>query len=74
MHACNAAASCVFVLLLVLTPTHSTDRPSNHQVKKHKTVEAGIWVTYQGNVYDITEFSQNHPGQSGLDGRGGWMD
>eukprot|EP01114_Cavostelium_apophysatum_P016568 TRINITY_DN4743_c0_g1_i1.p1 TRINITY_DN4743_c0_g1~~TRINITY_DN4743_c0_g1_i1.p1 ORF type:complete len:587 (+),score=108.53 TRINITY_DN4743_c0_g1_i1:53-1813(+) len=32
------------------------------EVAKHKTKETGIWVTYKGGVYDITEFVANHPG------------
>ena len=26
------------------------------------TTEKGVWVTYNGEVYDITKFIQNHPG------------
>eukprot|EP00903_Cladosiphon_okamuranus_P009269 g8844.t1 len=33
------------------------------EVTKHKSAEAGgVWVTYAGGVYDITEFIANHPG------------
>lgn len=32
------------------------------EVSKHKTKETGIWVTYGNYVYDITEFSEEHPG------------
>jgi cytochrome b involved in lipid metabolism len=31
-------------------------------VSKHKTKETGVWVTYNGSVYDITEFIAIHPG------------
>ncbi|KAM3571914.1 hypothetical protein VYU27_006083 [Nannochloropsis oceanica] len=31
-------------------------------VQAHKTKETGVWVTYQGGVYDITQFAENHPG------------
>jgi cytochrome b involved in lipid metabolism len=31
-------------------------------VLKHRTKETGIWVTYQGSVYDITNFAESHPG------------
>eukprot|EP00752_Nemacystus_decipiens_P016390 g14652.t1 len=33
------------------------------EVAKHKSAEAGgVWVTYEGGVYDITEFIASHPG------------
>lgn len=32
------------------------------EVSQHNTHEKGIWVTYKGQVYDITEFVANHPG------------
>lgn len=33
------------------------------EVAKHKSAEAGgVWVTYAGGVYDITEFIASHPG------------
>ncbi|KAM3727971.1 Sulfite oxidase [Dirofilaria immitis] len=32
------------------------------EVKKHGRNAKNIWVTYQGGVYDITSFVQNHPG------------
>jgi len=32
------------------------------EVSKHNSPSTGIWVCYQGNVYDITEFVKNHPG------------
>lgn len=35
------------------------------EVAKHKTLETGIWTTYQNGVYNITEFVANHPGGSG---------
>ena len=34
-------------------------------VQAHKTKETGVWVTYQGGVYDITNFAENHPGRGG---------
>jgi len=34
------------------------------EVSQHNTAEKGIWVTYQGNVYDITGFIAHHPGGS----------
>eukprot|EP00189_Rhodosorus_marinus_P013086 CAMPEP_0184738324 /NCGR_PEP_ID=MMETSP0315-20130426/1003_1 /TAXON_ID=101924 /ORGANISM="Rhodosorus marinus, Strain UTEX LB 2760" /LENGTH=549 /DNA_ID=CAMNT_0027205989 /DNA_START=781 /DNA_END=2430 /DNA_ORIENTATION=- len=36
---------------------------SLEEVQKHKSKsDGGIWVTYKGGVYDITEFIENHPG------------
>lgn len=32
------------------------------EVTSHRTLEDGIWVTYKGAVYDITEFVAMHPG------------
>ena len=32
------------------------------EVAKHNTEEEGVWVTYKGGVYDITEFLFSHPG------------
>ncbi|KAI8813884.1 protein SUOX-1, isoform a [Cladochytrium replicatum] len=34
------------------------------EVGEHNSVEKGIWVIYQGGVYDITEFVEVHPGGS----------
>lgn len=28
----------------------------------HRSLEDGVWVTYKGAVYDITEFVAMHPG------------
>eukprot|EP00741_Cyanophora_paradoxa_P012287 tig00000169_g11873.t1 len=35
---------------------------SRAEVAKHKTAETGIWVTFDGAVYDVTEFVAGHPG------------
>lgn len=43
------------------SPTSST-LYSKEDVAKHNCLENGIWVTYQGRVYDITEFVAEHPG------------
>lgn len=32
------------------------------EVLKHTTEKGGIWVTYNGFVYDVTPFLDNHPG------------
>ena len=32
------------------------------EIMRHVTMDKGIWVTYEGNVYDITKFVANHPG------------
>ena len=38
---------------------------SRDEVSKHKSVKnGGMWVIYQNNVYDITDFVENHPGGS----------
>ena len=38
---------------------------SRDEVSKHKSVKGGgIWVIYQNNIYDITEFIEGHPGGS----------
>ena len=34
------------------------------EVATHTTKDTGIWVTYKGGVYDVTEFVANHPGGS----------
>eukprot|EP00038_Savillea_parva_P011368 m.197059 g.197059 ORF g.197059 m.197059 type:complete len:580 (-) comp19982_c0_seq1:119-1858(-) len=31
-------------------------------VAEHDTLEKGVWVTYNGEVFDITNFVVNHPG------------
>lgn len=35
---------------------------SQEEVTKHRTLKDGVWVTYKGGVYDITEFVSVHPG------------
>nr|XP_061814154.1 sulfite oxidase-like [Nerophis lumbriciformis] len=35
---------------------------SQEEVTKHRTLQDGIWVTFNGGVYDITEFVAMHPG------------
>nr|XP_057910935.1 sulfite oxidase, mitochondrial [Doryrhamphus excisus] len=35
---------------------------SQEEVTKHRTLQDGVWVTYKGGVYDITEFVTMHPG------------
>ncbi|KAJ8259592.1 hypothetical protein GJAV_G00171200 [Gymnothorax javanicus] len=37
---------------------------TQEEVTKHRTLADGIWVTYKGGVYDITEFVARHPGGS----------
>ena len=31
-------------------------------ISKHNNKKKGIWVTYKDNVYNITDFIDNHPG------------
>ena len=35
---------------------------SKAEVAKHTTPATGVWVMFQGGVYDITSFVQHHPG------------
>ncbi|KAK5615671.1 hypothetical protein CRENBAI_023645 [Crenichthys baileyi] len=35
---------------------------SHDEVTKHRSLEDGVWVTFKGGVYDITEFVAMHPG------------
>jgi sulfite oxidase len=35
------------------------------EVAQHRTAANGIWVTYKGNVYDVTDFIEEHPGGKG---------
>lgn len=35
---------------------------TQEEVTCHRKLEDGIWVTYKGGVYDITEFVAMHPG------------
>lgn len=44
--------------------SQSTRKFTLEQVAEHKTLEKGVWVTYQSSVYDITSFVGHHPGGS----------
>lgn len=35
---------------------------TQEEVTSHCSLEDGVWVTYKGGVYDITEFVAMHPG------------
>lgn len=35
---------------------------TSEEVAEHNSLDKGIWVTYKGQVYDITEFVASHPG------------
>ncbi|XP_077430151.1 sulfite oxidase, mitochondrial [Vanacampus margaritifer] len=35
---------------------------SQEEVTKHRDLKDGVWVTYKGGVYDITQFVSMHPG------------
>ncbi|KAJ8412130.1 hypothetical protein AAFF_G00143970 [Aldrovandia affinis] len=37
---------------------------TQEEVSKHRTLADGMWVTYKGEVYDITDFVALHPGGS----------
>ena len=45
-------------------PHHDDGLPiySKAEIAEHVSPERGVWVTFQGGVYDITAFVQNHPG------------
>jgi len=71
----NAAysLSVVFVFLMSLSCSHAesiTEEKTNDnlpiytmkEVSEHISKDKGIWVTYKGNIYDITKFVANHPG------------
>lgn len=45
-----------------VTQTNSLPVYSQEEVTKHSSIENGIWVTYKGGVYDITNFVAIHPG------------
>lgn len=32
------------------------------EVEKHSNMKAGVWVMYEGLIYDITDFIKSHPG------------
>nr|DBA32909.1 TPA: hypothetical protein GDO54_000658 [Pyxicephalus adspersus] len=42
--------------------THFFPTYTREDVKKHKTPHERIWVTYAGEVFDITDFVELHPG------------
>ncbi|KAK7915447.1 hypothetical protein WMY93_011208 [Mugilogobius chulae] len=35
---------------------------SQEEVSQHRSLEDGVWVTFKGGVYDITQFVSMHPG------------
>lgn len=37
---------------------------SKADVSKHNSMEQGVWVTFGGKVYDVTDFIDQHPGGS----------
>lgn len=43
-------------------PSHSFPQYTREDVKKHTNPSDGIWVTYAGDVFDITDFVALHPG------------
>ncbi|XP_046731150.1 sulfite oxidase, mitochondrial isoform X1 [Silurus meridionalis] len=45
-----------------VTQTNSLPVYSQEEVTKHCSIEKGVWVTYKGGVYDITDFVTVHPG------------
>ncbi|MCJ8744448.1 hypothetical protein PDJAM_G00118830 [Pangasius djambal] len=45
-----------------VTQTNSLPVYSQEEVTEHCAIEKGIWVTYKGSVYDVTDFVAIHPG------------
>ncbi|KII64593.1 putative sulfite oxidase, mitochondrial [Thelohanellus kitauei] len=35
---------------------------TSKDVKNHNTIQKGVWISYEGRVYDITGFIDRHPG------------
>ena len=44
------------------------------EISRHKTPEDGVWVTHKGNVYDVTEFLESHPGGKQQNTLNTWVD
>ncbi|KAJ0068551.1 hypothetical protein NL108_009660, partial [Boleophthalmus pectinirostris] len=46
------------------SPSSSSSLPifSQEEVSRHRSLQDGVWVTFKGGVYDITEFVAMHPG------------
>lgn len=44
------------------SPSSSLPIFSQDEVSRHRSLGDGVWVTYKGGVYDITEFVAMHPG------------
>jgi len=44
------------------SPASSLPTFTQKEVSAHTSIEKGLWVTFDGAVYDITTFVQNHPG------------
>ncbi|XP_048028630.1 LOW QUALITY PROTEIN: sulfite oxidase, mitochondrial [Megalobrama amblycephala] len=47
---------------LPVTQTSALPVYTLEDVTKHCSLDSGVWVTYKGEVYDITEFVAMHPG------------
>ncbi|XP_067287332.1 sulfite oxidase, mitochondrial [Pseudorasbora parva] len=47
---------------LPVTQTSALPVYTLEEVTKHCSLDHGVWVTYKGEVYDITEFVAMHPG------------
>lgn len=37
---------------------------SRQEISKHNSLDKGVWITFRGGVYDVTEFIRHHPGGS----------
>lgn len=67
----NPSLALAFILLMSINFSYADEKPITEkklptyrlsEVAKHTTRETGIWVTYKGDVYDISKFIPNHPG------------
>lgn len=61
-----AGASTLFILESTKTKkAHAKDNSERiftlDEVKSHNTAES-IWVTFEGHVYDVTDWARSHPG------------
>lgn len=37
---------------------------TRQDVARHNSISKGVWITFKGKVYDVTEFVKHHPGGS----------
>jgi sulfite oxidase len=58
------AAAAVLAALSCSQSCADCERPlySRDEVSRHQSPESRMWVSYEGGVYDVTDFVANHPG------------